>query len=166
MQSSASSFDPAGFLDTQYEDGLRKNLPPIPEGVYLGRIKDAPAIRTGTSNKDGKQWATADFLFVIDDEEAKKATGLDEPQARFSCFLDFKPGTTQLLTEKDNPASNVKLGRLKDACGIKPGRPWSLRHFDGLTCWVRIKQRTDPDDIETVYSDVVSVSKEKPSRGA
>jgi hypothetical protein len=157
MQSAQSAFDPASLLDTEYDDGLRTRLTPIPEGVYQGRIKGVPAVRSGTS-KEGQQWAAADFTFVIDDEEVKKSTQLNEPSCRFSIFLDLRPGTSQLLTEADNPNANIRLGRLKEACGIKAGRKWSLRHFDGLSCWVRIKQRTDPDDIETVYSDVAAVA--------
>lgn len=161
-QSQQSAFDPNALLDTEYSDNLRTRLVPIPEGVYYAHIKGVPAVRSGS--KDGTVWAAADFTFVIDDEEVKSKTQLTEPSCRYSTFLDLKPGTAQLLTEADNPNANIKLGRLKEACGMKPGRAWSLRHFDGLSCWVRIKQRTDPDDIETIYSDVVAVSKEKPSR--
>jgi hypothetical protein len=159
-----STFDPSSLLDSEYEDNLRTRLVPVPEGVYQAHIKGVPAVRSGV--KDGNRWCTADFLFVLDDEQVKKDTQLQEPTVRYSMFLDMDPSSTRLLTETDNPNANIKLGRLKEACGIKPGRKWSLRHFDGLSCWVRVKQRTDPDDIETIYSDIVAVSKERPSTRA
>ena len=165
MQIQTSAFDPASLLDTEYSDDLNTRLTPIPEGEFLARVKPDGIIVREIKTKQGETRHVADVIFLVDDEEVKRATQLTEPQVRCSLFLDLKPGTSQLLTKEDNPNANVKLGRLKEACGIKPGKAWSLRHLEGLGCYIKVKQRTDPDDIETVYSDVVAFSKE-PSRRA
>lgn len=157
----SSAFDPTSLLETEYSDDLNTRLTPIPEGEYMAHIKSIVP-RSGV--KDGVPWFAADVNFIIDDEEVKTATQLREPMARLGLFLDMKPGTTVLATKEDNPNANVKLGKLKEAVGLKPGRKWSLRHLEGLSCYVKIKQRTDPNDIETVYSDVVSVTKEPSDR--
>lgn len=155
---SDSTFDPSTLLDTEYTGDLNTRLTPIPEGAYVGRIKTV-AIRSGV--KDGVRWAAADINFVIEDEEVKAATQLAEPMARMGLFLDLVPGSNRIATSEDNPNANVRLGRLKEACGIKPGRKWSLRHLEGMQCYVRVKQRADDNDPETIYSDVVAVSAEE-----
>lgn len=150
------------MLDTEYTGELNTRLTPIPEGEWQAHVKQPNGVSIRSGVKDGKRWATADVMFVIDDEEVKSRTQLTEPMARMSLFLDLVPGTNQIQTSEDNPNANVRLGKLKEALGIRPGKKWSLRHLEGLSCFVRIKQRTDENDIETVYSDVVAVSA-KPS---
>ena len=158
-----SAFDPSSLLDTEYTDDLNTRLTPIPEGEFYARIKPDGIIVREIINKQNEKRHVADVIFEIDDEEVKRQTQLTTPQVRCSIFLDLKPGTSQLLTKEDNANANVRLGRLKEACGIKPGKKWSLRHLEGLGCYVKVKQRADPEDIETVYSDVVAFSSE-PSR--
>lgn len=162
---SASAFDPSSLLDTEYSGDLNTRLTPIPEGEYAAHIKEG-GVTVRTGSKDGQVWAAADVMFVIDDEEVRAATQLKEPMAKLGLFLDIDADTKRLLTAEDNPNANVKLGKLKEACGLRPGKKWSLRHLEGLSCFVRIKQRTDPNDIETIYSDVVAVSATKTSSRA
>lgn len=154
MQGTAhSTFDPASVLETAYTDDLNTRLTPIPEGEFLAQVKSI-AVRQATS-KDGQPLLFADFVFTALDEEVKKATGLKEPQVRYSIMLDVNPGTTTLRTKSDDPNANVRLGRLKEACGIKPGRKWTMREFEGLTCMIKVKQRTGDDG--EIYSDVSAV---------
>lgn len=165
--SSSSTFDPTSLLDTEYSDDLNTRLTPVPEGEYYAKLSkiDVRAI----SAKDGRPLRIADVYFIIDDEEVRNSTQLKEPQARLrpSVFLDLNPDGT-LQTKEQNPNANVKLGKLKEALGFKPGRKWSLRMMEGQYCFVKVRQRTDENDIEVVYSDVVAVSKEafKASRKA
>ncbi len=157
MQSAQSAFDPSSLLDTESDGDFNTRLTPIPEGEYQAHVKEGGiSVRGGI--KDGARWTAADILFVIDDEEVKASTQLKEPVVKLGLFLETDIAGQRLLTKEDNPNANVKLGKLKEACGIKPGRKFSLRHLEGLSCFIRTKQRTDPNDIETVYSDVVSVS--------
>ncbi len=157
MQSAQSAFDPSALLETETDGDFNTRLIPIPEGEFAAHIKEGGvSVRGGT--KDGAPWRAADILFIIDDEEVKTSTSLKEPTAKLGLFLETDASGQRLLTKEDNPNANVKLGKLKEAVGIKPGRKFSLRHLEGLSCFVRIKQRTDPQDIETIYSDVVAVS--------
>jgi hypothetical protein len=157
MQSATSAFDPSALLETETDGDFNTRLTPIPEGEFQAHVKEGGiSVRGGI--KDGQRWTAADVLFVIDDEEVKTSTQLKEPTAKLGLFLETDAGGQRLLTKDDNPNANVKLGKLKEAVGIKPGRKFSLRHLEGLSCFVRIKQRTDPNDIETVYSDVVAVN--------
>lgn len=163
---SSPSFDPAQLLDTEYSDDLRTRLTPVPEGDWRGRIKEN-GILIRKTGQAGSEYTVADVLFLVEDEEVKERTQLKEPTVRASLFLDLKPGTNQLLTEKDNPNANVKLGQLKAACGIKPGAKWSFRQLEGLGCFIKVKHRPNPDDIENPRVDIVAFSKEPfPAPGA
>ena len=157
-----STFDPTTLKDMEYTGDLNTRLTPVPEGEFWARLSKVD-LRQNKA-KDGRDLTLADFLFIIEDDGVKQATHLLEPQVRMSIFLDIGANGA-LLTAEDNPNANVKLGRIKAALGIKPGKRWSFRHMEGQSCYVKVKQRTDPEDIEIVYSDVVSVSKE-PSRKA
>lgn len=164
MQSN-STFDPASLLDTEYEDDLNTRLTPVPEGEYYARIKENSVKVSQFANKNGGEpHSVMNLLFVIEDEEVKRVTQLQEPQVRMSVFLELKPGTNQLLTAADNPNANVRLGRLKEALGIKPGKKWSPRQFEGMGCFIKVKQKVNPDDIEDVNSEVQAVSKESNAR--
>ncbi len=157
--SPASTFDPSSLLDTEYSDDLNTRLTPIPEGEYYAKVGkiDVKAV----SAKDGRALRIAEVIFIIDDEGVRESTHLTEPQARLrpAMFLDLNTDGT-LQTKEQNPNANVKLGRLKEALGFKAGRKWSLRMMEGQYCFVKVRQRTDENDIEVVYSDVVAVSKE------
>jgi hypothetical protein len=146
------------LLETETDGDFNTRLIPIPEGEFSAHIKEGGVTIRGGVDKSGQRWTAADVFFVIDDEEVKTVTQLKEPVAKLGIFLETDASGQRLLTKEDNANANVKLGRLKEAVGIKPGRKFSLRHLEGLSCFVRIKQRTDPNDIETIYSDVVAVS--------
>jgi len=166
MQSATSAFDPSALLETETDGDFNTRLIPIPEGEFSAHIKEGGISMRGGIDKNGNRWTAADVLFVIDDENVKASTSLKEPVAKLGLFLETDASGQRLLTKDDNPNANVKLGKLKEAVGIKPGRKFSLRHLEGLSCFVRIKQRTDPNDIETIYSDVVAVSARPTTAGS
>jgi hypothetical protein len=153
-------FDPAALLDTEYTGGLNTRLTPVPADDYRAQVKPGSVkVRKGTS-KAGDPFVVADMMFLIDDPMLAEKLQLREPQVSASIFLEINPATKQLYTKEDNPNANTKLGQLKEACGFKEGTPWSLRAFEGRSCYIRVIQVPDEDDISTVYNRVTAFSKD------
>jgi hypothetical protein len=155
------AFDTTALLDTSYTGDLNRSLVPIPEGEMYARIKEGSVKVRRFTSKAGNLVTMADMVFAIEDQSVKDATQLPEPAIPASIFLDTEPGSNRLLTKEDNPNANIQLGRLKHAVGIKEGKTWSLRSFEGLACYIKVEHEANPDDIEHPRSKVVGFYKDK-----
>jgi hypothetical protein len=153
-------FDTSALVDTEYTGGLNRTLVPIPEGEFLARVKpDSVKVNRFTS-KAGNLVNICNLVFSVEDEDVKAQTRLPDPSITASIFLDLDPGTGRLLTKEDNPNANVGLGKLKHALGIREGKAWSLRQFEGMACYIRVVHEPNPDDIENPRSKVTGYYKE------
>ncbi len=154
-----STFDETALLDGEYTGDLNTRLTPVPEGEYMAHVmSNGIKVKQITIKNTGEKRHIADFIFIVDDDDVKRQIQMQEPQVRMSVFLDLNAAGA-LMTKEENANANIKLGRLKDALGLKPGRKWSLRHMEGLSCYIKVTHRTDPDDIEIRYAEVAQVSK-------
>jgi hypothetical protein len=155
----ADTFDPSVLIETEYTGDLNRQLTPVPEGIFFGRIREGGVkVKKGIS-KAGNAYCVCDLAFVIQDEEVKAATNLEEPMVFASVFLDLTPSGA-LETRESNPNANVQLGRLKHALGLREGKPWSLRSFEGLGCYLKVTQDPDPEDIESIRNRVTGFYRE------
>lgn len=149
------TFDTSALVETEQTGDLNRALVPIPEGEYYARVKpDSVKVRRFTS-KAGNLVNMCDLNFSIEDDEVKASTQLPDPTIQANIFLDIDPTTNRILTREDNPNANVQLGRLKHALGIKEGKPWSLRQFEGMACYIKVVHEPNPDDIEHPRSKVM-----------
>jgi hypothetical protein len=158
-------FDPSALLETVNEGDLNTNFTPVPEGEYRARIKDGSLTVKGiTSTKTGEKYTVAEMYFIIDDQAVIEATGLKEPTVRASVFLTIDPVTKTLVTKDADPNANIDLGRLKEALGFADGKPWKLKDFEGRSCWVKVKQEADANDITKAFSRITAYYKERKSQ--
>ena len=152
-------FDPTELLETTLEgDSFNSHFTPFPETECYGRIKKVAGRRVMT--KDNRESLLAEFTFTTDDQHVLDETGLKEPQVRYSIWLDADPMTGRLLTKDENPNANVRLARLKKACGLKEGKKFRIADFDGLGCYIKTKHRAPTGDSDDIQTDVVAVSAE------
>jgi hypothetical protein len=158
----ADTFDPSVLVDTEYTGDLNRQLTPIPEGTYYGRVKEGSVKAKKGISKAGNAYCVCDMQFVLTDEDVKAATKLEEPTVFASIFLDLTPSGA-IETKEANPNANVQLGRLKHALGLREGKPWSLRSFEGLGCYIRVVQEPDADDIENIRNRVTGYYREPKS---
>jgi hypothetical protein len=148
-------FDPSSLLTTVVRAKFDTKVPPIPidQCDEFHAICNKVEVRPFTSSKTGKDYLSLDTTWEILDEGVKAATGMPHPTARYSVFLDLDD-RGQLDT---GTGKNVSLGRLLEAVSLnKEGS--SLSQLQGLTAWVRIKHRPNPEEPEVIYNEVSRVS--------
>lgn len=155
-----SVFNADALLDASYDESPPDHYTPITEGEYLLRVKTVN-LRQGQSS-DQRVFTILDLDMVVEDEKIKADLNMPEPMVRHSIFLDMKPdGTLDFGTNK-----NVKLGQFKKACGLREGKKWTFRHFDGATCYGKLKQEPDKNDPERIYNRVTAVTREPSAKAA
>jgi hypothetical protein len=132
---SDSIFNPDALLDTNYEEAPPDHYIPIDEGEYRLRVRDVKPRRI--TNAGGEAFTLAEVNFIVLDDAVKEKMNMPEPMARMTIFLDLTPdGTLDMGVNK-----NVKIGQLRNACGIRDGKRWSLRDLWDRECWGKIRQR-------------------------
>lgn len=141
-----SLFNPDEFLNATVTGANSTTMKPIPEHEAQGYVKSINA-RTTTSGK-----AILDVTWVVDSEEARKATNLAEPTVRQSIFLDICETGLDMSEGK-----NLGLGRLRAAVGQNEGQ-WSPNMLVGKVAKLHITQRVDDKDSSRIFNDVKSVA--------
>ena len=141
-----STFNTDSFLQTETQEKGSTQLTPIPEGEFPGIIKDLKPRET----KTGKH--LLDVFWALDDPEVTRVTGMDNPTARQSIWLDL----TADMGLDMSPGKNVGLNRLREALGQNvAGKAWSPAQLDGQQAKVTISHRMNGDE---VYADVKAVT--------
>lgn len=138
-----SIFDPDSFLDSKVEKDFETRRRDVPDGDYpahVGKIRISDPIST----KNGDRFQLI-LSWVVDDESARLATGMDEPTVPQKIWLD--------LDENGNLESgankNIQLGRVRAAVGQnKAGKAWSPRSLEGAGALVHVGSRTVNEDKE------------------
>lgn len=143
----SSVFDPDMFMNQQTTESSSTVYTPVPEKEYQGVIKEVKAGTAGDKPVLNITWA-------IDDQEAKDATGLDEPTVRQTIWLDLTPAGGLDMGK----GKNVGLGKLREALGQnEPGRPWSPGMLSGQVAQITVKHRAGKEPGE-VFADVKAVA--------
>ena len=141
------TFDADQFSQMETQGSNDTKYVPIPEADYPA-VVDKIAFR-----ETDKGSVVLDVTWKIDSQQAAEATGIKEPQARQSIFID----RTESGGLDMGKGKNVKLGQLREALGLnQAGQPFSFNMLVGRPGIVKIKHRKVDDD---TFTDVKSVAK-------
>lgn len=147
----ASAFDPDSFLDAEVPADIATEYTPVPEfDAARAMIKPGSIKARQVTNKDTGHVSTIlNFDWLIDEQEARDATGMDEPIARSSLFIDLEDGKIAKGTNK-----NVQLGILLEALGLL-SEGFTFRMLEGQMGRVKIRHRFG--DEGQIYAEVKGV---------
>ena len=145
-----SAFNPDTFLNTEITESNATAYIPVPEGEFIGSIKNLkPRVLT-----DGR--AVLDLNWTIDNDTAREATGMAEPSVRQTIWLDLSENGGLDFGK----GKNIGLGRLRDALGQnETGKPWQPGMLVGGVAKVKVAHSIDKRDGETIQAQVSSVTK-------
>lgn len=159
-----SAFDVDAFVNSSTEAPLPTRMLPVPVGEFLAVVSSHDKWLEVRAITEGKMAGRviADIHFDILDEGVKATMGMETVRLRESYFLDMTPdGRIDF-----SPNKNVKLGRLREACGQnKAGIPFGQLRGAGP---VRISVIQEPDekDASIVYNRVKAVTSLTPGARA
>lgn len=141
-----SMFDPDAFMSTNIEGELSTSIPPIPEMEEALLVIKSVDPRVAGKDKDV---IVLDVTFVVDEQEAREATGMDEPSVRSGIFLDILDDGSLDTTE----GKNVGLGRLRAAVNQNSAAAWNPAMLIGQVLRGKITQRPEEDG-DRIFNDV------------
>lgn len=160
------AFDPNALLDTENEGDFNRYMTPVPAGEHYARVKEGSLKVRKFTSKAGNPVAMCDLQWVVEDASVAEGMGVKEAVIFDSFFLDIDHDTNRLVTKEENPNANLTLGRLKFAMGVKEGRPWSLRSFEGMACYLKVDVESAADDVENMRNKVLGYYKDRKADGA
>lgn len=140
-----SAFNPEAFMSGETEGAMETHYTPIPEGDYPAFIQDVKP-------KEVNDTPVLDVLFKVTDDKLAKDMDMEDVIVKASIFCDVDgKGNLQFGANK-----NVKLGKLREACGQNnAAKAWApLMLVGGGPLIIRVTQRPDKNDSETIYNDV------------
>ena len=139
------SFDPDSFLNETTTEDLSTDFVPVSEGEF-------PAVATKLASRQAKSSTMLDVTWMIDDQNVRDETGMENPTVRQTVFLDITDAGT-LDTAR---GKNVQLGRLRTALNQNaPGQAWSPNMVIGQPARVLVSHREYEGRI---YAEVKSVA--------
>ena len=138
-----TDFNPDQFMTEEQTVINETEYTAIPKGDYPGVIKDVKADTT----TNGSPLLAVTWL--IDSEEVREHTGMEEPTCRQTVWLDLD-ANNKLETGANK---NIGLGKLRDALGQNDGSPWSPQMLMGQPAMVFI----EPDKTGK-YTNVTQVA--------
>ncbi len=129
------AFDINSFMQTEVQGSNETSYTPIPEGEYIGVIKELKGDMV-------KESPVIRVTYVIDSEEARQASGQQEPTVEQTLWLDLT--ATGSLDFGSN--RNVQLGRLREAVGQNdPNQGWSPTMLQGQVVLLSISHRMNSE---------------------
>lgn len=143
-----SDFNPDTFMTEEQTGELETTYTPIPEGEYTAIIKDVQA--NTTPNGSPKM----EVMWLMDDQEVRDFTGMEEPTCRQTVWLDLD-GNGKLALGANK---NIGLGKLREALGQNDGSPWSPSMLIGQPARVLIRQSPSGKGDGVIYANVVQVT--------
>jgi hypothetical protein len=139
-----AKFNADSFLQQTVEAKLDTKRVPHPEGDWdEGQIKDLK-ITSGTAKESGKLWVRLQAIIINTDPNvaADMKLGDDqEPQVRWEEFLDLDDNGNLDVSE----GKNIKLGKLRQACGQNSDEAWSPMDMKGAPVGFRVKHQFNND---------------------
>jgi hypothetical protein len=143
-----STFDLNNFLNTEITEANSTTYVPVPE------YDEVPASIKAIVPRTAGDKPILDVQWSIDDDEAREVTGMAEPMARQTIWLDV----TESGGLDFRKGRNVQLGKLREALGQNvSGKPWQPGMLVGGVGKVKVKHSIDKRDGETINANVVSV---------
>jgi hypothetical protein len=126
-----SIFNPQAFLSTTIESALDTKFVPVPEGTYLGIVKNLKPRQL----QDGR--IVVDVNWIIDSADVRELTGQAEPLVRQGVWIDLTPeGNLDCGRGK-----NIGLGKLRESLGQNDEtKEWSMDMMVGCVAMVKVTQ--------------------------
>lgn len=144
-QNDNTVFDAEAFANTAYEGANDDKYTPVPAKEYV-------AVAKKHAFRRAKQSTICDLYWALDDQEARDATGMDEPQARQSLFLDLTPSGGLDMGQ----GKNVQLGKLRTALNVNdPSKPFRFDDLLGKPARIKVEHRIYEGD---TFADVKAVT--------
>lgn len=139
-----AKFNADSFLNQTVEAKLDTRRIPHPEGDWdEGQITKIE-FKDGSNKETGKVWVRMSCTVQNTDPQVKddmKLTGDQMPQVRWEEFLDItEEGSLDVSDGK-----NIKLGKLRQACGQNNDDEWSINDLKGATLGFRVKHQFNND---------------------
>jgi len=145
-----SNFDPANFLDTEFDEPNEKR-PPLPvdsgmdaNGLYLAIIGD---IEPKSGEKNGKVWMQMQVPLTIDVPPRLRDALKLPPSVKLTdrVFIDL----TEQGTIDNSPGRNNRQRMYREAAGMnKVGVPFSWRKMTGRTVKVKVSHELYEGNIQ------------------
>lgn len=131
-----STFDVNTFMGTQVQGANETKYTPVPErDDYLGVI-------TKLAGDTINQQPVLRVTYMLDDQQAREITGMQEPTVEQTVWLDLENGALSFA-----PNKNVALGRLREAVGQNdPAKPWSPKDLHGQVVRLSVKHRVNEEN--------------------
>lgn len=152
------NFDPQAFMNATMTQALDTRVIPCPVGEYPAQITklDVKSGEIKQGDRQGQTWAGLEVHCEIEDQGVKQIVGRDKVISRGLVMLDLtEEGMIDLAKGK-----NVRLGKLRDACGLnQPGQAFSPPMLVGQRLVVSIGHRADPKDPSILYDEVTGFRK-------
>ncbi len=143
-------FDPKQLLESKIEGANATKIPAKLPGEYVFSVK---SVKTdggtiGKGERTGQPWGSLVLMLDIID-------GPELGSFRHSIMLDLTPYGTLA----QDPESNVRLGRLREAVGLnQPGKTFEFTQLVGTTFRGRVEHVIDRTDPENVLAEIKKVS--------
>lgn len=147
-----TTFDPATFLNQQFEGTLDTKMVPCPAGETIGMI-DKSEIVPWASRDGTKSGVKAQLLWSVEDDAIKSLLGRDKVIVRQDIMLD----TTEDGSLDMGKGKNIRLGRLLEALDLNNGEPWSFGSLVGRMAKINVSHRPSQDG-QDVYAEVDRVA--------
>ncbi len=145
------TFDPATFLNQQYDEALDTKVVPCPVGEYLA-LAEKVEVKPWASRDGSSSGLKVEVVWDIQDDSVKQALGRDTVRVRQQQMLDLTD-TGQLDFAK---GKNVGLGRIREALGLNtPGEPFSFGMIQGRMAKVKVSHRAAGEDL---YDEVKAIA--------
>lgn len=148
-----STFDPEGFLNTEYAESTSTTIIPVPEGEFIAQVSDVKAKQIQVNGEDR---VVMDIIWEVLDDGVKAELEMDKVTVRQGLFLDLtEEGAIDMRKGK-----NRQLGLIREATGQnKDGKPWAPGKLIGETATIAVTQRPDKNDPDNIFNDVKKVTK-------
>lgn len=148
------SFDPAVFLNQQFEGANDTKITPCPVGEYPALSDKVDVVKWQKKDDPSTNGLKLVILWDIQDDGVKQLLGRDKVLVPQDVMLDLTDtGELDMGSGK-----NVRLGRLREAVNLNtPGQPFSFGALRGQLAKVNVSHRTgkSPEDI---FSEVDRVT--------
>jgi len=147
-----SLFDKDSFLTSEVTGGNSTAVTPMPEHEAQLTIEEVE-IKSGTigrGERKGETWVALNLKILVDSDEAREATNMDEPHVYDMMFLDLNDDG--LLDTGEG--RNIRLGKFRKAIGQNGSGAWSPSMIAGSVCRGFITQEVDSNDEEIIRNKV------------
>ena len=146
-----STFDPSAFEETVIEQEMETKFTPVPEGEYQAFIEELDFRMVNES-------PVIDVTYRIIDDELAAQLNLQQITVRQGIFLDADIVDGKLVMQQ-GANKNIRLGRLREACGQNTAGAWQFSMLKGAgPLKVMVTQNVDKNDPSVVYNNVSRVA--------